>query len=350
MRAEGPGRLVQSGLSPEAKSRLWGRIQARGRTRRARQKQNRLGLGGLSVAAAAAAALSLWVLRTPEDAPLRVGPDEARITAQDGTQLIRCTAPGEASCFRLGTGHARFEVVARPRRRGAFVVRADDVTIQVLGTRFEVENGPGDSDVVVRVEEGRVSVEHNAAKRILHAGQTWPIAGAFERALEVPGSPPPATRPSRAKSTPSSTRRPRGSRSPATSVGRTGVSGIGAAELWATVDDARRREDAGAERNAYTRILRLIPGTRDAGLAGLALGRMELETFRNPRLAASLLRDSRRVLAGSSLEPEVLVLLTRAYARSGDDRRCRATARDYVARFPSGVYARSLSAECPEAR
>lgn len=294
-------------------------------------------------------------------------PDEARVQAAAGTRLSRCPAAGEATCLELGTGQARFEVVTRAELEGAFVVRADDVEVRVLGTRFEVENGPGPSDVRVRVEEGRVSVERRGKRNVLDAGDTWP------RALPPAAEPAPGTStrtesslasperaPSRAsraapESAPSSEarsrKRARPPRSPpAATAGRRGPPGPRASELWEAVDAARRAGDTEAERDAYGRILRSLPNTRDAGLAALALGRMELEVFGNSRLAASFLKDARRHLAGGSLEPEILVLLTRAYARSGDRRRCRAAAREYSARFPDGVYAKSLATECPEAR
>lgn len=80
------------------------------------------------------------------------------------------------------TGEAYFEV-ARDGR--PFVVRAPDVDVRVLGTRFTVRSGAGRAHSRVAVSEGRVAVEAGGRREELGAGEALAVGGDGVRRLAV---------------------------------------------------------------------------------------------------------------------------------------------------------------------
>lgn len=157
--------------------------------------------GGLALAGAAAALLVL-VLRDPAPAaaPTVTGPDDgaapSRVVTQDSSSEVSfgdatITVDADSALTMYGDrtrgvliilerGGATFEVAPRDDRP-PFVVQAGEVTVRVIGTRFEVLRN-GDA-ARVDVIEGHVEVVARGRRVDLHAGETWSSGGDWEAAV-----------------------------------------------------------------------------------------------------------------------------------------------------------------------
>jgi transmembrane sensor len=136
--------------------------------------------------AAAALALALpgatWWFATPHDVTFQSGASPTQIALDARTRIdldrgsVLNHAKGQTNAVELAQGAAQFEVRHDPAKR--FTVKAGDVAIVDLGTRFEVQrNG---EQVSVAVAEGSVSVAF--------AGNTPIIIKAGLRALAEGGA------------------------------------------------------------------------------------------------------------------------------------------------------------------
>lgn len=65
-------------------------------------------------------------------------------------------------------GEAYFEVASNPKK--PFVVAVQNVSVTVLGTKFNVDNKSNVNQVIVSVDEGKVKIESNRAEKLLLAG------------------------------------------------------------------------------------------------------------------------------------------------------------------------------------
>lgn len=193
----------------------------------------------------------------------------------------------------LTTGVARAQVEKRGAGESAFKVRAGEVTVVVVGTRFEVENSP-ETGVRVSVEEGRVRVEGQGAASMLEAGRTWRSKGdsQFELAARLVQS--------------------------------------------GHLDEARA---------LYVKLAESTVGSAETALYLHA--RLEMREFHDPARALELLTTLERRFPGGALareaqqsKLEALVLLKRCEAARG-------ALRDLQRAFPSeGLDERALGAEC----
>lgn len=341
-----PGDHFEPPLGTGDVDRMWYRIRERQETKVYRKWT------GAALGAAALAGLLLWLWPRPpvpwdgtevvaEAARTLHLPDASRLALEPETQVRGCDTR-EGACVVVKGGRVRFDVTPRTPERGTFVVRAEEARITVLGTRFIVTNGPEPDDVVVEVLEGRVAVESGRTRIVLYTGDRWPAARA--EAPEPPAAPvaeapePPAPPPTSSVSV----RRPRPAdraTAPAEPSVRT---------LWQRARAARRALDFEAERDAYLAILRRHPGRRSAGLAALALGRLELDTFEDAEEALRHLRVARRNLRGSELDQEVIALLVRAYARADDREACLRVRSAYQRTYPTGAHAKALESLCEQ--
>lgn len=86
--------------------------------------------------------------------------------APSGELTVTRATPHETE-IELTRGRAAFFVT--PRKDGRFIVRAKDVTVEVVGTRFEVAVEK-DQSVTVTVAHGTVRVSHRGASAILNEG------------------------------------------------------------------------------------------------------------------------------------------------------------------------------------
>lgn len=343
------GDFIDPPIDKGIEDRLWLQIQER------RERRPRWWLGALGLACACGALFGLFFQGAPEVDP------SFQVRLAKGAKLLPCSEDG--SCQSLLSGWAEFEV--RPRTPGEppFQVRAGNVTVSVVGTRFVVERrGNG---VSVDVSEGRVIVASEGGEESLGAGDSW-------RATSVPESNPtgsssasaravadlPATPPSRGlqeasrsddKPDYATTRRlrPTGS-SNGGGVQRARRRPPSADELWTEFRSARKRGDSQNERRSLEQLVRLYPGHPRAGRSALILARLELDVFERPSMAVGHLRTALRRLEGGDLAMEARALLPRAHVLSGDLARCRRSRDRYLSLHPRGPHAEALRSVCGE--
>ena len=83
-------------------------------------------------------------------------PDGSRVWLNGGSQLIYGSAYGEPDREVQLTGEGCFEVVANPEK--PFVVKAGGLSIQALGTTFNVKAYPEDKVITTTLVEGKVTI------------------------------------------------------------------------------------------------------------------------------------------------------------------------------------------------
>ena len=169
-----------------------------------RVRAGRIALAAAALAAVALLAVSLWPDQTgaPEtstaltrietmDAPaeltvarsiIRLAPESVAWYGDDPSGVRVLLERGAVDC-----------AVARQPAGQTFVVHANDVRVEVVGTKFSVANR--ERSVSVAVTQGVVDVYHRGESTTLQAGQSWPLA-VVENKPEPPTQPPVAdTRP-----------------------------------------------------------------------------------------------------------------------------------------------------------
>jgi len=110
---------------------------------------------------------------TPEGGSSRFTVGDAVIDARSDTSVEVKQDPNGTTTLMLGRGTVDCDVMPRPNR-APFRVVAGDVTVEVVGTRFEVSRI---GDVTrVDVARGRVKVHGNGELRYVGAGESWTSA------------------------------------------------------------------------------------------------------------------------------------------------------------------------------
>lgn len=358
-----------------------------------RRKQVRMG-----VAVVAMLALSLVGALAVRPGPDTLAPGQVVLTdaasrtlrIQDGSQVfiaphaglsLAAATPSEVTVV-LEHGRALFEVAKNPARR--FVVKAGDVEVRVIGTRFTVTRD--ERDVSVQVERGIVEVRDGEHVQRLERGQSWarpPTVAAAptpaaevvveptvdtpseELAAETPETEPEADVPSR---TPSTKRPPR--RVP---HGNGGGSAVAAAPTTAPVREplppvaetpakpnneptpadtfaaAMRARGAGQTKEAiigFQQVAERWPSSAYAPMGAFEWGRLALDVQHDPRQAARAFERTLELATSESLVEDALARLTEAYARY-DVGSCRRVQADYLRRFPEGPHVRGVTKACP---
>jgi hypothetical protein len=103
---------------------------------------------------------------TPTGSSIDLG--DATLAVAPGTAVV-VTRPEGGVLIALERGHVGLEVASRTDR-APLIVRAGDVDVVVVGTRFSVER---DADVTVEVSEGVVRVQRAGHEARVAAGQRW---------------------------------------------------------------------------------------------------------------------------------------------------------------------------------
>lgn len=256
---------------------------------------------------------------------------------------------------QLTRGAGQFDVTRNPARR--YRVRAGRVTVQVLGTAFEVRRAPG--RVFVRVQRGAVEVAWPAGTTVLAAGaERWfseasappedaPQQPAREQSanaqVRASGANVEALRAAHARRVPARAQDPAGWRELARAgKHREAFQSLGATEvddldgLLLAADAARL---SGHPREAVAHLTRLIeryPNDVRARLAAFTLGRIALHELDRPLLAAQSFARAYALDPNGELAADALAREAEAYHRAGDALRARAAAERYLARFPEG--------------
>jgi transmembrane sensor len=238
-------------------------------------------------------------------------PESQIDVVEDATNRVRLS---------LVRGRGRFEVVPRPQR--AFVVRAGDVTVTVVGTVFTVERVA--DRVGVTVQRGTVRVDWKSGSTPVTAGQSgWfpPLVTAADK----PAAPPIGARGVRGAST-------------KLASGATARDGRGrsAAELLLDADRARLsgHPDEGVE--LLRKLLRDHPRDPRAPLAAFTLGRLLLVELGRPAEAATAFAQARQIAPAGPFAEDALAREVEALSNAGMAAAAQARARDYERLYPNG--------------
>lgn len=332
--------------------RVLGRIsEARGRKK---LQPRRLALAAGALAAAAALAVGIWRL-APEDpevastTPVPRESDPARLDLSDGSVAllssdarVRIDGQREDGVFLTQqSGTVTYDVTHDPAR--AFVVRADNTTVTVRGTRFVVAMEP--AFVEVRVEEGRVEVGANGNETILRPGEQIRVSRAeLEEPAPIPDRAPPeppVARDEQGRVAPTiERRRPEPPPPPELEPVRS------LEELQREADAARRagRVDEAA------RILReaIVLHETDPRAPGalFTLGRLERRRARHAEAAEVFVR-AREIAPRGPLAEDALAEAAVSFHEAGVPVRAQDAARRYLDAYPDGLHAQRMRALLP---
>lgn len=251
---------------------------------------------------------------------LRLPDGSTAVPLDPETQIDLVEERSDRVMLSLVRGRGRFEVTPRPKR--AFLVRACDVTVTVVGTVFTVERVA--DRVGVAVQRGTVHVDWGPGSAPLTAGQSgWypPLVttangpGATAKAVRV-------SRPPRGKVASLATAR--------------NERGAAAAELLLAADRARLsgRTDEGAE--LLRKLLREHPDDPRAPLAAFTLGRLLLIELGRPAEAAATFAQARRMAPTGPFAEDALAREVEALSKAGLATDALARAREYQHLYPNG--------------
>ena len=319
--------------------------------RRNRRRQLTL-VGGASVCGLAVIA---FVVLRPDSQPVpqrtaasTVSP--SRMQLADGSDVaLRDAAtrvvadevtPGRVSVALLA-GQARFDVLHREDR--VFRVRSGDVTIEVLGTAFEVEREATRTRVAVL--RGRVAVSWPSGRAELSAGE----AGWFPRPVERDAGGPleVATHSAKhAQHKPNSNGTASAWREPAEQGDFEHAYELLAhapqpvadnvEELLLAADSARLSGHAQAALPFLRQVIAKHAQDSRAPLAAFTLGGVLMQQLGQPREAEAAYARARELSLNSSLAEDALARQVEATYRAGDTARARTLATEYLARYPKG--------------
>jgi transmembrane sensor len=293
--------------------------------------------------------LAAGEVTAPVGAPLRLADGSVATRLDTDTALAVIENSAGHVTLDLRRGRGRFEVAPRPAAQRSFHVRAGEVTVTVIGTRFTVERVADRIGVVV--EHGTVQVAWARGARPLRAGESgWfpPLApvetaetqAPGARAAAEPGAPPP---PARSPRPPAPTPAP----APlATEVAPppAALDAPSAEQLLRAADTARM---AGRTAEAATLLRRLVgdrPGDPRAPLAAFTLGRLLLRELGRAREAAVAFAEARALAPAGPLAEDALAREAEALAQVGARDEARARAREYLHHYPTGRRAPLLRA------
>jgi transmembrane sensor len=314
----------------------------------------------LAAAACGLLALLVWPTRAPElaekapEAPaltrdgrtLRFADGSAVHLLDDRSEVEVLATSAQLVELRLSQGRGHFSVTPheQPRR---FVVRVDDLTIEVLGTAFTVVREPG--RVHVSVERGKVQVRTSREQRLLVAGEAAWFGETLEPAVAaqvdepaLPVSPePPAAKPASegAEARERFLEHARGRRyARAMQVlrERPGVVHDNAEELMLAADSARLSGDAAAAVPFLRRVAEQHARDSRAPLAAFTLGRILLFELGRPGEARAAFALTQKLSARGALAEDALAREVEAARGAGQRDAVRTLAHEYLTRYPEG--------------
>jgi transmembrane sensor len=245
----------------------------------------------------------------------RLLPDGSRVFPDGPATVLEKAIESDADIlYELKAGGARFEVARRPSR--TFRVHAGPVTVQVIGTRFEVQRQEQTSRV--SVVEGRVLVSWWGGSRELGPGEegTFPPTptAAEQAAAPVAHAAPVA----------------------ATTAMRRRAAEPGPEVLFASADRARK---AGKPEQAVAQLRTLIdrfPADPHAQVAAFTIGRLLLESLGQPRQAAASFAEARLLAKGAPVAEDALAREVEAWAAAGERALAGRRAALYLQTYPHG--------------
>lgn len=268
-------------------------------------------------------------------------------------------------------GRADFEV--RPGGPRHWVIECGLATVEVVGTAFACERGPG--RLRVEVQHGVVLVRGERVPdraRRLSAGETLEVAEQAQRPMPA-ASATLSVSPEKGGTSSATSDSPTlvGNHEDGTSKGRTasartwrelarhghneeayaalGAEGLrsesrklGVNDLLALADVARLSGHPAEAVLPLQRILSEFASDAQAPLAAFALGRLELDSLGRAHAAVSAFRKALALGVPRGLREDVLARLVEACARGGDSAGARTAAEAYLEEFPNGHHARAV--------
>lgn len=309
-------------------ARQWAAIEAASSPRRARAWWL------VPVVAIAIAIVALVVIRRPREAPLTAMAPAAAPTAfevgggahvlgEPGADLV--VGPNRVE---VRSGAVELDVPHDPSRR--FVVIAGAVTIVDVGTRFRVEVEPGRA-VRVLVHEGAVRIEQDGRTPAeLRAGESW--SSTIKEKEPEPAVVKSAETSASARAVPPRKPTPREE----------------AKRLFETGDAARLSGHPEEAARAFDALRARFRDDPSAGLAAMELGRLRQDVLHDPKGAEEAFRDAIALAPAAPFREDAEARRVAALEASGDRVGCAEARAGYLARYPSGLHAPSVSRRCAE--
>lgn len=341
--------------------------------RRRRSKRLRRALMS-SLSGALMLGVGLWFISSPasRDRPLRItqpvasqrGPradiapassgDVRLLRLSDGSSVSLLDAQTDVAvdgvdealvALRLKRGRARFEVSARPER--VFRIRTAELTVEVLGTVFEVEQRDGRT--WVQVSRGRVAVLWGDERAELRAGQ--------EGLFPADSEPAPARGTDLKRRSQKHGIRAREREADTEASGLSWrdhaeagdfsrafrllpetdtVTSMDVAKLLLAADAARLSGHPQAALPFLERVVKSHPDDERAPLAAFTLGNVLMRQLGRPREAEAAYEKARTTTKSAELAQDALARQVEAANLAGDANLARRLAREYLERYPSG--------------
>jgi transmembrane sensor len=258
--------------------------------------------------------------RPTRDLTLPDGSKVELMAAQTAVMLEHSDARQVA--LRMAEGRARFSVT--PGLERVFRVRTEQVTVEVLGTIFELTLLRGQTRV--RVEHGRVAVAWRNQRVALSAGQEADFPPLARRAASSGPSEGWREQAERGEFKQAFAQLPRADEMAAMSV----------AELLLAADTARLSGHPEAALPWLTRVMKTHADDARAPLAAFTLGGVLLQQLGRPREAEAAYAEARATTRSAALAQDALARQVEAAHRAGDDARARKLALEYLTLYPEG--------------
>lgn len=296
--------------------------------------------------------------------PQRVTTGDGGTRLELGDAVIAVAANTSFELRRSGGGilvmleHGTVDCEVEPRgARPPFVVRAGEVAVTVVGTRFTVER---DDEVKVHVVRGKVRVEAAGEVAMVAAGQGWTAgrgvqvaaagrlanpgeaAAPKDVALDVDGDVTLRGRVATAPSTSRDRAKPRGAQDrKAPIAGKDPVrfaAGVAAKPTLAAIMPSSASEPRAAATEYLQTALRQKTSSRDAAWALYSKAYVEYTRLRHAGTALDTLDIfDRRFNAGAYTEAALKLRITITCGTGRKDA-CRGAAHKYLGQFPDGDY------------
>jgi transmembrane sensor len=254
-----------------------------------------------------------------------------------GARIVVDEVTRERVSVRLLSGHARVDVV--PRKERAFRVQCGEVTVEVLGTAFEVLREGARTRVSVL--RGRVAVHEPGGSSQLSAGEVgWfpkqPAEPAPQPAAAAPAPGPRAASKHHDSGWQAQAERGDYKRAYELMPGSPERVSDDVQELLLAADAARLSGHPAQAVPFLRRVIERHPGDARASLAAFTHGGVLLNQLDRPREAEAAYARARSLALSPALAQDALARQVEAAQRAGDVRRTRELAREYLRSYPNG--------------
>ena len=326
-------------------------------------------------------AVGEWIFGSPDEEKTLRFPDGSDLSLERRTGVRIHSLHPEGAHLSLEHGGLSAHIVHKERT--AWSVTAGPFTVEVTGTRFDVDWSPERQSFRLDLEEGTVRVTGPMLRdgRLMRAGEKL-LASLSEERIEIEDAnhlktvifngeetvaergavdDPPALSPREASPADTSPDPAAGKRSPTgskwqslaksgryreamVSAKRSGVPDIlkneSAATLMLLGDTARRSGDLDVAAKAYRVVRRRFARTPHASGAAFSLGLMAFDNQRNYQAAAKWFASCTEATPPGAFTREAAGRLMESLDRAGDSEGARTAARRYLTRYPGGPHAR----------